>query len=215
MHDRTDILKLVPKDSRVVLDIGCGVGVLGRRLKESGMRVVGIEKDPESCKEAERLLDRVICCDAENAELDMEDKSFDCVIFGDILEHIYDPQAVLKKYKRYMKDEGVVIASIPNVRYYKIIIRLICGTWDYMDSGMLDFSHLRFFGLVNIKEMFSEAGFDISFIGRNIVASRGFRFLNLIFLNSLRNFLTYQYYIVVRKSLAGKPALKNRKKYKF
>lgn len=215
IHDRTDIFKLVPRDARRVLDVGCGTGTLGKRLKDLGMELIGIERDPDSCKEAERYLDKAICCDAENAELDFEEKSFDCIIYGDILEHFYDPQAVLKKYRRYLKDDGFIVASIPNVRYYKMLIRLLCGTWDYVDSGMLDISHIRFFTLINIKEMFCEAGFEICSIGRNIVSSRGFRVLNFIFLNLLRDFLTYQYYIVARKSISEKLAGKKRRIYKF
>ncbi|MBU4312607.1 MAG: class I SAM-dependent methyltransferase [Candidatus Omnitrophica bacterium] len=215
LHDRTDVFKLVPKTVRRVLDVGCGVGVLGKRLKESGMEVTGIEKDEKSCKEAGRYLHGVICCDAEKDDPCLDEKYFDCIIYGDVLEHFYDPTHVLIRYKKYLKDDGIVIASMPNVRYYKVLIRLFCGTWDYVDSGILDVSHVRFFTLINIKEMFAAAGFGIESIKRNIVASRGFRVLNLIFLSLMKDFLTYQYYIVAKKSFLEKPTGKKRKIYKF
>lgn len=215
VHDRTDIFKLVPKDIKTVLDVGCGEGILGKRFKDLGITVTGIEKDQRSSKEAEKYLDRVICCDIERNEPGLEEKSFDCMIFGDILEHVYDPQKFLREYKRYLKDNGIVIASIPNIRYYKVIIRLLFGSWDYVDSGILDASHVRFFTLINIKEMFSEAGFKIISVGRNIVASRGFRLFNFIFLNLLREFLVYQYYIVAEKSAGNSQPVKKRRIYKF
>jgi SAM-dependent methyltransferase len=215
LHDRTDVFKLVPKTSHTILDVGCGAGILGKRLKELGMEVTGIEKDRTSYKEAERYLDKVIYCDAEKDEPPLKNKYFDCIIYGDILEHFYEPQRVLDKHKKCLKDNGVVIASIPNIRYYKVIIRLMAGTWDYVDSGILDVSHIRFFTLVNIKELFMKAGFEVVWVGRNIVASRGFKLLNIILLNSLREFLTYQYYIVAKKSNLMPSTIKKRKIYRF
>jgi ubiquinone/menaquinone biosynthesis C-methylase UbiE len=214
-HDRTDIFRLIPSGVHTVLDVGCGAGVLGRRLKDLGMEVIGLERNEESWREAKKYLDKVICCDAEKVELPFEEKYFDCIIYGDILEHFYNPWVVLERYKRYLKDDGFVIASIPNVRYYKILIRLFAGTWDYVDSGMLDRSHVRFFTLVNIKEMFVDAGFEMVSIARNIVSARGFRVLNFILFNSLKDFLTYQYYIVAKKSVSNKSAIKTREIYRF
>jgi len=69
-----------------------------------------------------------------------------------------------------------------------------------MDAGILDKTHLRFFSLINIREMFRDGGFEIEEIRRNMVSARGFRVLNFLFLNRLREFLTYQYYIIARKN---------------
>lgn len=214
-HYRGDILNLVPKGAKRVLDVGCGNGCLGKELKTLGVEVVGIESDAGAAKEAEANLDRVYAGDIENLTLPFSEGYFDCIIFADILEHLCKPQEVLKKYRRYLADSGCVISSIPNVRYYKLIIRLLRGSWDYADAGILDESHLRFFTLVNIKEMFGEAGYKIDRVERNLVAARGFKILNMLFCGLLRDFLTYQYYIVAGKTAENAAYSRNRKVYKF
>ena len=106
---------------------------------------------------------------------------------------------------------------MPNVRYYKIIIRLILGgTWDYMEEGgLLDKSHLRFFALTNMKELIEGAEFEITDIRRNIVSSRGFRILNYLWFGGLKNFLTYQYFIKAKKLKCKPIFISKREIYKF
>lgn len=216
-HARTDILRLIPKSARKILDVGCGEGVLGKQIKEldDGIEVTGIEKDPVSCNKAEAVLDSVILGDVESLQVSFKENYFDCIIAGDILEHLVDPWKTLENLRHSLKDEGLVISSIPNIRYYKALIRLLCGYWDYADWGIFDRSHLRFFCLTNIKEMFREAGFEIEHIGRNRVSARGFRVLNYLCVNRLKEFLTYQYYIVARKTAAPVQAVPKREIIKF
>lgn len=212
---RSDIISLVPKGVRRVLDVGCSDGALGKQLKSSGMEVVGVELNAEACRKAGNVLDKVFSANVENFSLPFPAGYFDCILFADILEHLHNPGDVLKKYGFYLNNNGVVISSIPNIRYYKAVIRLLRGSWDYMDGGILDKSHLRFFTLINIKEMFQEAGYKIERIERNIVSARGFRIWNFFMFNKLKDFLTYQYYIVAKKNLTGVIESRKRKVYQF
>jgi len=122
------------------------------------------------------------------------------MLYADVLEHLTDPLRVLKEHKKYLSDEGFILASMPNVRYYKVILRLILGgTWDYVNAGILDKTHLRFFTLINMKELFGAAGLEVVEIRRNVVSARGFKVLNFFCFNLLKDFLTYQYYIKAKK----------------
>ncbi|MBU0694085.1 MAG: class I SAM-dependent methyltransferase [Candidatus Omnitrophica bacterium] len=199
--DRRDVfLSLISVDAKKVLDVGCGEGNLGFKLREKGIEVVGIEKDEKSYLLAKEKLNRVFLTDVEKFQLPFSKGYFDCIIYADVLEHFIYPLAVLRKHRDFLNNSGYIIASIPNIRYYKIIIRLFLGgSWDYMDKGILDKSHLRFFTLINIKELFADAGYEIVEIKRNFVASRGFKVLNFFLFNGLKDFLTYQYYIKARK----------------
>lgn len=198
---RDEFLDLVPRGARRLLDVGCGSGGLSVRLKEKGIEAVGVEKDEKLCALAKEKLDAVILGDIENLKLNYPEGYFDCIMYADILEHLTEPLNILEKHKVYLQRNGYVIASIPNVRYYKVILRLILsGAWDYSDAGMLDRTHVRFFGLINIIELFEKAGYEIVEIRRNVIAARGFRVLNFIFFNKLKDFLTYQYYIKAKKS---------------
>jgi hypothetical protein len=174
-----------------------------------------IIKAEELAEGAKKVLDKVYSADIEDFQLPYSEEYFDCIIYADILEHLIEPLSLLKKHRNCLSDQGCIIASIPNVRYYKIIIRLVAGgTWDYMEGGgLLDIGHLRFFTLTNMKELIEEAGYKIVDIRRNMVSSRGFRILNRLCFNSLRNFLTYQYFIKAEK--ASNPPNTKRRKYRF
>lgn len=200
-HVRTDLLKLVPENARRILDIGCSDGVLGKQIKElnNNAEVIGIEIDETASRKAAQNLDRVITDDIEKISLPFSENYFDCIITGDVLEHLIDPWKTVQSLRYFLKDGGFFISSIPNIRYYKALIRLSLGYWDYTEGGIFDKSHLRFFCLTNIKELFLNSGFKIEHIARNKVSARGFRILNYLSLNRLEDFLTYQYYIVAKK----------------
>lgn len=215
--NRNEFLDLVPRGTRRLLDVGCGSGGLSIILKEKGIEAVGVEKDEKLCSLAKEKLDAVILGDIENLELNYPEGYFDCIMYADILEHLIEPLNILEKHKVYLQKDGYVIASIPNMKYYKIILRLIfSGTWDYSDAGILDRTHVRFFGLINIIELFEKAGYEIVEIRRNIISTRCFRMLNFIFFNKLKDFLAYQYYIKAKKNdNPQKITMSQRKIYKF
>lgn len=86
-----------------LLDIGCGTGKLGKVLKQKDRTIYGIESFEDAAKEAEQELDHVLCGNIEQMTLPYEQEQFDCIIFGDVLEHLLDPWAVLKKVKPFLK----------------------------------------------------------------------------------------------------------------
>lgn len=213
---REDFLSFLPIGATRILDVGCADGGLSAGLRQKGLEVVGVEKDKTACAKARERLSQVFLADIEKFDLPYPKEYFDCIIYADVLEHLIGPSALLKKHKDYLSDSGYIIASIPNIRYYKVILRLVIGgTWDYTEGGMLDESHMRFFTLININELFAEAGYEIVDIGRNIVAARGFKALNFLLFGRLKDFLTYQYYIKARKSKSGFSTTEKRQRYKF
>lgn len=169
-QERKEIDLLIPEGTLKVLDVGCGEGILGKRLLEKGVaEVVGIEVKKDVAKKAECNITRVICGDVERLEeLPFEKGYFDCIIFADVLEHLKEPLLVLEKFKYYLSDSGVVIASIPNVRYLGVINMLVEGYWRYYKHGILDRTHLRFFTKKEIEVFFKNAGFEITGITENI-----------------------------------------------
>jgi spore maturation protein CgeB/Flp pilus assembly protein TadD len=161
-HAREEIAALVPQSATSILDVGCAAGETGKLLKELGFaRVVGIERDEENAARARELLDEVIVGDVEQMEIPFERGSFDCIIFADVLEHLIEPGDVLRRFRDYLSPQGVVIASIPNVRNFLVIHNLVEGYWRYTDEGILDRTHLRFFTITEIEAMFDDAGYEI------------------------------------------------------
>jgi len=139
---RNDILNLVPDCVSKVLDIGCGIGTLGESIKQKWkVEVVGIEIDEQMAKVAKERLDKVIIGDIEKINLAeyLTLNYFDCIIFADILEHLKDPWSVLKKIVKFLAEDGIIVASIPNVRHYTTILNLVFrGYWPYRERGIHD-----------------------------------------------------------------------------
>lgn len=205
---RNDILTLIPDNISRVLDIGCSTGTCGEQIKRknNNVEVVGIEFDEQMAKVAKKKLDKVIVGGIENINLAdyFPPDYFDCMIFADILEHLKNPWAILKNTARFLNDSGVVITSIPNVRHYSTIISLIFkGYWPYRERGIHDRTHLRFFALRNIKELFQYAHLSIERIDRNyriIEKPHQFnRFSKCFAFYPCKEFITFQYLIVAKK----------------
>ena len=158
-NSHTLMVELVGGSKRV-LDVGCATGYLARTLGERGCTVSGIEPDEMAAEEARPYLDRLIVGNVETLDLDESfgEERFDVVVFGDVLEHLLDPLATLRKCRRLLADRGTVVASIPNVAHGSVRLALMAGRFDYQPLGLLDSTHLRFFTRASIDELFREAG---------------------------------------------------------
>ncbi len=143
------IALLVGKNKRV-LEIGCSIGYLSKRMKENGCHVVGIEINQESVQIANSICDKIIEGDIENNNpyliLDEIKEKYDVIVLGDVLEHCKDPLSVLKKLGKYLNSEGYLVISVPNVANIHVRIALFFfGRFNYSNYGILDENHLRFF----------------------------------------------------------------------
>lgn len=205
---RDDILNLLPDNVWKVLDIGCSAGALGEQIKRrnNSVEVIGVETDKQMAKFAKKKINRVIMGDIERINLRdyFTPDYFDCIIFADILEHLKNPWKVLKNTAIFLNNGGVVIASIPNVRHYSTIINLLLkGYWPYRERGIHDKSHLRFFTLKNIREIFQNADLKIVRIERNyriIERPHQFnRFSKYLAFPPFKGFITFQYLTVAKK----------------
>ncbi|MDM5299851.1 class I SAM-dependent methyltransferase [Bacillus pumilus] len=169
-HQKTDqyyhganpvIVNRIHDEWTSILDIGCGTGKLGKALKQKGRTICGIESFEEAAKQAEQELDHVLCGNIEQMDLPYHHAQFDCIIFGDVLEHLLDPWAVLQKVKPFLKNEGTILSSIPNIGHISTVLELLAGRFSYTDAGLMDQTHLRFFTLHEIHALFHSAGFRI------------------------------------------------------
>ena len=167
---RDDVINMVANNSmraKKVLEVGCASGVTGKKLKEvlESDQYVGVEISHEAARIAEGNLDRVVVADIERddlADLGLKHGDFDMLVALDILEHLYNPWDTLSNLSGYLKPGGYVVASIPNVQNITIIKDLSGGRWKYLDAGILDATHLRFFTHESISELFAGAGFSVT-----------------------------------------------------
>jgi len=158
-RDSFDLLSYVPAAARRVLDCACGDGTLARRLKERGpVEVVGITSDADTSQHARESLDHVIVSDLRELRLPFDDDYFDCVICDDVLPALRDPEPVLKEIVRTLSAQGLMVLIVPNVHYYKVVVMLAEGRWDYTESGVLARRHLRFFTGVELGRLLRASG---------------------------------------------------------
>lgn len=160
---RSDVLPHVPVVD-TYLDLGCGEGRFGEALKERrpGTTVWGVEPNATAAQAARGRLDQVVV----GAFPDCRDeitRTFDCVVANDVLEHIEDPWAACGELAALLQPGGVLVASIPNVRNFATLATLaLQGRWDYVDAGVLDRTHLRFFTRATAVEMIEAAGLVVT-----------------------------------------------------
>ena|ERR1035438_450297 len=165
---RPELRALVPAGARLVLDVGCGRGALGAALKADRpeLRVHGIEYVAEVAAVAAERLDDVIAADLDALErMPAHWQPFDAVICGDVLEHLRDPARALTVLRDGLAPDGVLIASIPNIKHWSVVHPLlVLDRFTYEDCGLLDRTHVHFFTLEEIDAMFSACGLAVQSI---------------------------------------------------
>ena len=197
-YPRVDLVDLIPPDARRILDVGCNIGETGKLLREKGFEeIFGIEISPLAAQQAKPYYKKVIVADVEKEVLPFDDKFFDCILYGDVLEHLVDPWKVLRAHQKILADDGAIICSIPNVRFYRVLKSLIFkGRWDYTPMGILDRTHLRFFTIKTIEVMFQETGYEFKKLIIHRSGSKLMKLINRLALDRFVDFLVVQYRIV-------------------
>ncbi|MGQ0553125.1 MAG: class I SAM-dependent methyltransferase [Planctomycetota bacterium] len=157
------LLELVPAGAKLVLDVGCATGNFGAALKgqRPGLVVHGLEQDRATAAQAAARLDRVFVADL-GAGLPTLAGPYDCIVCGDVLEHLVDPWSALRSLVGVLAPGGSVVASLPNVRHYRVLRDLVLrGRFTYRETGVLDSTHLRFFTLREMEALFERAGLRV------------------------------------------------------
>jgi 2-polyprenyl-3-methyl-5-hydroxy-6-metoxy-1,4-benzoquinol methylase len=209
---RDDLFALVPELPRGsrVLEIGCGEGRLGARLRERGLEVHGVEAVPAAAAAAARVLDRATCADVERTALDYPPAHFQLLLCGDVLEHLVDPWGVLARLQRLCAPGAWLLCSVPNAQYFPVSLGLLRGRFDYRDAGVLDRTHLRFFTRRTAKALVEGAGFAVAAMPAVYPFKSGAlravaRALDRLSLGALRGLLTGQVHVVARARALAAP----------
>lgn len=147
-----------------ILEVGCGMGATLGYLRDTmaPCNVYGVELNSTVASYAKHYIPNIMQGNIETMDLNgYKEGMFDYILFPDVLEHLHDPEAVLNKMKRYLKSSGFIVASIPNIMHYSVVLDLLKGNFTYEDSGILDRTHIHFFTLQEIIKMFVRCGFEI------------------------------------------------------
>ena len=140
-----------------VLEIGCASGALTEHIQAMGCAVVGVERDPAAAEKARSFCEDVLVGDIEVLPLDLEPTSFDFLLLLNVLEHLVDPPATLRRLLPLLRPTGRAVVALPNVAHWSVRLRLLFGRFDYEDSGILDRTHLRWFTFDTARAMLEQA----------------------------------------------------------
>jgi 2-polyprenyl-3-methyl-5-hydroxy-6-metoxy-1,4-benzoquinol methylase len=198
---RQEMFSYIPQNVKRTLEFGCADGRFSDSIKvQYGAECWGVEIDEEAARTASKKLDKVIHSDANKSVEQIPDDYFDCIIFNDILEHLIDPFSLLKSIRTKLTTGGVVVASIPNVRYWSNLKGLVLhGNWNYSNTGILDKTHLRFFTYKSLLSLFTSLEYEILKIeGIRPTRSRSLKICNFLFLNKLWDSKYHQFACVVK-----------------
>ncbi len=158
---RAEMIPFIPESATTVLDVGCGRGGFGQALRRQRpeLHVTGIESDVDIAHTAASRYHHVIC--GEFPAVVPATAFFDCIVFNDVLEHMVDPWAALTAAGERLSEDGVVVVSLPNLRYWRVLKPLIRnGEFTYRADGVMDRTHLRFFTRRSAVSMLADSGFE-------------------------------------------------------
>lgn len=155
-------------DKGVVLDLGCGRSPLAEVAADAGYAYVGLDLDEHALADLHDRGFEVHAVDLAAPDLAdrmrevLGDRTLAAVLLLDVLEHVTDPGAVLGQVRSLFTSLGVteaqLVTSIPNVTHFDLGAKLLAGRWDYLDTGLLDDTHVRFFDELGHARLFASNG---------------------------------------------------------
>ncbi len=160
VHKRTDLISFIEEDHPdhndefSVLDCGCGMGanLLYIKYLYPNSRVYGIELMEKPVRLAKKICN-ILQGNIEQTDISLGEQ-MDYILFGDVIEHLVDPYKVLSKCHNILKEDGQIIASIPNIMHYSVLIPLLKGHFVFEKEGIRDYTHLHNWTYENINSLF-------------------------------------------------------------
>jgi 2-polyprenyl-3-methyl-5-hydroxy-6-metoxy-1,4-benzoquinol methylase len=165
---RHDLIQYIEGSSLTILDVGCATGVNGSYLLDKGIatQVVGIEYDPAMAEVAQEKNTYVFCGDLNlqsfRDKIYDSNRTYDVILMGDILEHLYDPWKLLRELREHLAVDGKIIISIPNIQHIELFIQVyLRGRWPRNERGIFDKTHLRWFTKKDAFSLVQQAGLQV------------------------------------------------------
>jgi SAM-dependent methyltransferase len=150
--------------NRRVLELGPGPGSITRHLHANGCHVTALELDEEAIGLVAPFCEQVQRCNLNDPDwptLLANAGQFSAIVAADVFEHLYDPWTALKRTQPLLAADGCLVVSLPHVSHNAVVACLLNEDFAYQSWGLLDNTHIRFWGLKNMQKLFEDAGFKI------------------------------------------------------
>lgn len=201
-----EILKTVGKD-KMVLEIGSSVGYMTKAFLDNGCSVDVVETNKEAVSKIPKKVRAIFNQSIEDTEIyKLLKPDYEYIIMADVLEHLVNPSAVLKKLLKVAHADTKLLISLPNIACWAMRKQLFFkGDFKYQDSGLLDRTHLHFYTVNTLPKLLSENGWKVKkVIGTivrlpfeetiNKIPILGMIFRQVIYKRSLKSELTNSLY---------------------
>lgn len=197
-----EIVAEISESHKRVLEIGCGNGITLEAIKQNGAEYVcGLElrEDVAELARSRVAIDEVLCRNVEQISNLSDLGLFNVIIASHVLEHMVDPWLVCRKIHEAIMPDGSFVGAVPNVRHASVLIPLLFkGEWKYRESGVMDWTHLRFFTKQTLIEMLSDAGFNDIRVYPDINGPKS-NMIKYISCGLLVNFSAFAYNFIAKK----------------
>ena len=154
------VLARMVEPGQRVLELGTGPGTVTRILHAKGCKVTGVEMDPETLATCAPFCERTVQANLEDPQwaAPLAGESFDAIICADVLEHLRDPRPLLNQLHGFLKPGSSVLMSLPNASHLTVVASLLGGRFPYQKNGLLDHTHLKFYGREDLDALLRECG---------------------------------------------------------
>lgn len=204
---RQDLIAFFDKKKDLkVLEIGAAYGETLFYMKENGIakEAIGIELFEDTINKGNyKKIDRFIFGNINEIELPEYKNYFDLVLLPDVLEHIFEPKTALQKAHSFLNDKGEIVISMPNIRHYSAFLKIyLKGDFSYNESGIFDYTHVRFYCRKNIQELLESSDFQVlkqEGSIRNFKAQSFAKIINKLTFRLFEEFLSTQYFFKAKK----------------
>lgn len=199
---RHDLISLIDENKKglKILEIGAAYGATLYYLKSQNIakEVVGIDLFEDTKNKENYLpLDTFIFGNIETLDISQYDNYFDLILLPDVLEHLIEPKIALKKIYKTLKVNGEILVSMPNVRHYSVLNQVFLkGDFKYEESGILDYTHYRFYCKKNIISLLESSGLITQQIVSSIRVYKGksiSKIINKLTFGIFEEFFSVQY----------------------
>ena len=155
-----EVLIAIPDKAKFILDVGCGAGDNARLLTERGKVVDSITISKKEAEFVKNICRNVFVCDLENGLPEINQK-YDVILCSHIIEHIAYPEKLLSDFAKVMDSNSILVIALPNFLDYKTRTKILRGNFDYEKSGIMDYTHLRFYTYKTGKKLLKQNNFII------------------------------------------------------
>lgn len=157
------VISMVGSNARV-LELGSGPGSITRNLSANGCEVVALDIDETALERVQQYARFSYHCDLDQPGWPSQLPAigrFDAVVAADVFEHLRHPETSLLNVHDFLNESGSLVLSLPHVGHAAILACQLNSDFRYQSSGLLDRTHIRFFGLQNMQELLESARFKI------------------------------------------------------